>query len=321
MMGISFQVGWNCDFRCAHCCQIHKSDALDYESCVNLCFGLFERGALRNIALTGGEVFLYEEFIDGFFDGAHSLGVPIGVCTNGSLVKRRGDFKDYLISLNEKNLKYCSVSYDYFHSRFIEQSSIVTFIRALEEVGVHTTVYVSDGIDPSREFNDYFLSNLRDVFPNVVVKRRLVSPVLLGKDASQKCLYLKWSDIDLVCPTDKKITVWPNGDIFPCCTASTSDELRIGNIWRDDVDSILESYRTHRLWSIVRRDGLGGVFYRLPCEYKMKISSSYYADTCHLCRDLCSISKNMSNYDDVLSSIFLMSKSFIHGSLKKGSIY
>jgi hypothetical protein len=90
-------------------------------------------------------------------------------------------------------------------------------------------------------------------------------------------------DIDLGCPARDLCTIWPNGEVLPCCTAGTTSFLSLGNISRDTPAAIFRQVAASRLRRVLRREGVGGLLARMPSKTGRELSKRRFTHACHVC--------------------------------------
>ncbi len=276
---LSFAGTYQCNLDCPHCCvPIEWPDRLDIPTAIRFLESAHAFG-IRTLAFTGGEPFLYPEFLFALTRRGAELGFRFDkVMTNGVWHDDASHLKTTLTALRVAGFTgKLGLSVDKFHGvRHTER--LAEFCRAARRVFDRDTIvslsYASRspdrGLEPVRDLATE-LNGVIDWSP-MLGRHLLVTPELTmvlnwnhlapveraerldgGWDG-------KWFQEDYCEGPGQALIVTPKGEVKPCCGfASDLDQLTIGNIHRDDVPAIVRRARRHPYVGKVFREGLTAI--------------------------------------------------------------
>jgi radical SAM protein with 4Fe4S-binding SPASM domain len=230
------------------------------------------------LGFTGGEPFLYPEFLHTLCRRAARLGFRFDkVMTNGVWHADRRHLREVLGELAAAGFSgKLGLSVDKFHGAHTPKAA--EFCRTAREVFGRDTIvslsYASRHPDRGLEPVQALAGELGAVVEWSAVLRRylLVSPELT--------MTLNWNHLAPVERAERLTGGWdgnwfaedycegpgqalivtPKGDVKPCCGfASDLDQLTIGNIYRDRVRTIIRRARRHPYVGKVFRQGLTAI--------------------------------------------------------------
>ncbi len=313
-MRVTTQITWRCDIRCAHCNQDHLRVDLDYALFERFLMWVEKNVGLEEIGITGGEPFLKRETIEkiSIFSKNHHL--PFSVITNGFWAKSYSEVKHQLSKLEGNGLRLVTISTDKYHQAHVPIENLLIVLQVCQELGLQSHIYStldhSNASDNDKTIN--FLACISQVQPYVEVSLRYSIPVghsLLNGIGVNSGFEI--NELNLTCPQKNQMTIWPNGDVLPCCSAGTHKNLIIGNIASDSPQEIYDRYRTDEILCLIRRYDVGALMSVLSEEQRGVISSKKYISVCHLCMEINSrvdcrshIKKKLVSEFDPLSIIF-----------------
>jgi organic radical activating enzyme len=275
---LSFAGTYQCNLTCPHCCvPIEWTDRLDIE--VALRFLEDARGyGIEILGFTGGEPFLYPEFLVGLCRRATELGFRFDkIVTNGVWHRDTAHLEGVLRELADSGFSgRLGLSVDKFHG--IQTSALADFCRVARRVfrrdNVVSLSYASrhpdQGLEPVRLLAEE-LGAVVD-WSDLLGRYLLVSPELT--------MTLNWNHLAPVERAERLSGAWdgawfeedycegpgqalivnPRGEVKPCCGfASDLDQLTIGNIHEDTVAQIVRRARKHPYVGKIFRKGLTAI--------------------------------------------------------------
>jgi organic radical activating enzyme len=275
---LSFAGTYQCNLTCAHCCvPIEWTDRLDIAVAIRFLEDAHAHG-IELLGFTGGEPFLYPEFVVAVTRRAAELGFRFDkIVTNGVWFRDEGHLRTVLTDL--KNAGFTGkigLGVDKFHG--IRSADLVTFCkvaRAVFErdnilslayasrdphVGLEPVHMLARELDAVVEWSDllhrYLLVSL-DL--TMTLNWNHLAPVeraeKLGADWDGQ-----WFAEDYCEGPGQALIVNPRGEVKPCCGfASDLDQLTIGNIYRDSVAQVIRQGRAHPYVGKVFRQGLTAI--------------------------------------------------------------
>jgi Radical SAM superfamily/Iron-sulfur cluster-binding domain/4Fe-4S single cluster domain len=270
---------YQCNLTCPHCCvPIEWPDRLDIPVAVRFLEDARREG-IRTLGFTGGEPFVYPEFVLALTRRAAELGYKFDkVMTNGVWFVDDAELARALTALRDAEFTgKIGLSVDKFHG--IQTGKLAAFCRAARRVFDRDTIlslsYASrapdQGLEPIRK--------LAAELDAVVEWSAILGRYLLV--SADFTMTLNWNHLATVeraeaLPGDPWDGVWfaedycegpgqalivnPRGDVKPCCGfASDLDQLTIGNIYTDTAKEVIEQGRNHPYVGRVFRDGLTAI--------------------------------------------------------------
>jgi hypothetical protein len=233
---------------------------------------------IRILGFTGGEPFLYPEFVHAVCRRASELGFQFDkIMTNGVWFGNDSDLEAVLGRLAAVGFSgKLGLSVDKFHG--IHTADLARFCRAARRIfdrdSVLSLSYASrhprQGLEPVRALAAELGAVIE--WSDVLGRYLLVSPELT--------MTLNWNHLAPVERAERLTGGWdgewfiedycegpgqalivnPKGEVKPCCGfASDLDQLTIGNIHRDTVRQIIRRARRHPYVGKVFREGLSAI--------------------------------------------------------------
>src|SRR5438477_471545 len=251
---LSFAGTYQCNLNCPHCCvPIEWADRLDIGAALTFLDDAAAQG-VGILGFTGGEPFLYAEFMHTVCRRAAQLGLKFDkIVTNGVWHRDRGHLEEVLGQLAAAGFTgKLGLSVDKFHG--IETAKLAEFCRTARRIFERDSIvslsYASRHPDQGLEPVKTLAQELSAVVEWSALLRRylLVSPELT--------MTLNWNHLAPVERAERFTGAWdgewfiedycegpgqalivnPKGEVKPCCGfASDLDQLTIGNIYHDTV--------------------------------------------------------------------------------------
>jgi hypothetical protein len=275
---LSFAGTYQCNLTCAHCCvPIEWTDRLD----IGVALGFLEDAhayGIHVLGFTGGEPFLYPEFLLALCRRAAELSFRFDkIMTNGVWYRDSADLEGVLGDLAAAGFTgKLGLSVDKFHG--IQTAKLADFCRAARRAfgrdDIISISYASRrpdlGLEPVR--------HLADELAGIVEWSDLLGRYMLV--APDWTMTLNWNHLAPVERAEKLTGGWdgvwfvedycegpgqalivnPRGEVKPCCGfASDLDHLTIGNIHTDTVKRIIRRARRHPYVGKVFRKGLTAI--------------------------------------------------------------
>lgn len=275
---ISFAGTYQCNLQCPHCCvPIEWADRLDIKAAIAFLDDAAAQG-IGTLGLTGGEPFLFPEFVHSVCRRAAELGLKFDkIVTNGVWHTDRAQLEDVLGQLAKTGFSgKLGLSVDKFHG--IETDKLAEFCRTARKVfgrdNILSLSYASrhpdQGMEPIRKLAQSLdavvdwselLGRYLLVSPDFTMPLNWnhLAPVERAEDLGS-AWDGEWFQEDYCEGPGQALIVNPRGDVKPCCGfASDLDQLTIGNIYKDSVKTIIRRARRHPYVGKVFREGLTAI--------------------------------------------------------------
>jgi radical SAM protein with 4Fe4S-binding SPASM domain len=276
---LSFAGTYQCNLTCPHCCvPIEWPDRLAIAVAIRFLEDARRQG-IGSLGFTGGEPFVYPEFVIAVTRRAAELRFQFDkVMTNGVWFADESELNRVLVELRDAGFTgKLGLSVDKFHG--IHTSKLATFCRAARRIFDRDMIlslsYASRAPDQGLEPIQKLASELDAIIDWSPLLRRhlLVAPHFT--------MTLNWNHLATVdraegLPGDpwdgewfvedycegpgQALIVNPKGEVKPCCGfASDLDQMTIGNIHTDSAAEIIENGRNHPYVGKVFREGLSAI--------------------------------------------------------------
>ncbi|MFO0804345.1 MAG: radical SAM/SPASM domain-containing protein [Gemmataceae bacterium] len=273
---LSFAGTYQCNLACPHCCvPIEWTDRLAIPPAIRFLEQAREAG-IEILGFTGGEPFLYPEFLVAITERAAKLGFRFDkLMSNGVWFENGKHLVKVLKSIRDAGFTgKLGLSVDKFHGMDIAKLAEYcrTARRVFDRDNIVSLSYASrspdKGLEPIRR--------LADELGGVLEWSELLGRYMLVSD--DLTMTLNWNHLATVeraegLPGDPWDGTWfeedycegpgqalivnPRGEVKPCCGfASDLDQLTIGNIHTDSVSAIIRRARKHPYVGKLFREGL-----------------------------------------------------------------
>ncbi len=275
---LSFAGTYRCNLTCPHCCvPIEWPDRLDVGAALRFLEDARAYG-IGILGFTGGEPFLYPEFLHTLCRRAAELGFRFDkIMTNGVWYADRAHLDDVLSGLAASGFTgKLGLSVDKFHG--VHTSRVAEFCRTARRVfgrdNILSLSYASrhpdQGLEPvhalARELDavvDWspLLGRYLLVAPDLTVTLNWnhLAPVERAERFTG-AWDGRWFAEDYCEGPGQALIVNPRGEVKPCCGfASDLDQLTIGNIYQHSVRQIVRRARRHPYVGKVFREGLTAI--------------------------------------------------------------
>jgi len=275
---LSFAGTYQCNLSCPHCCvPIEWTDRLETGAALRFLEDARAHG-IGILGLTGGEPFLYPEFVHSVCRRAAELGFRFDkIMTNGVWFRDQTHLEEVLGKLAQTGFTgKLGLSVDKFHG--LHLSALADFCRTARRIfgrdNILSLSYASRQPDQGLEPVQALARELEGVidWSEVLGRYLLVAP--------EYTMTLNWNHLAPVERAERFTGGWdgqwfaedycegpgqalivnPRGEVKPCCGfASDLDQLTIGNIYTDTVARIVRRARRHPYVGKVFREGLTAI--------------------------------------------------------------
>lgn len=275
---LSFAGTYQCNLTCPHCCvPIEWTDRLDIAVAVRFLEDAHRHG-IEHLGFTGGEPFLFPEFLTTVCRRAAQLCFHFDkIMTNGVWFRDPDHLVATLTALKESGFNgKLGLSVDKFHG--VHTARLAEFCRAARRIfdrdNIVSISYASRRPDQGLEPIRALAGELEGIisWSDLLGRYLLVAPTCtmtlnwnhLAPVERAERLSGGWDGVwfeeDYCEGPGQALIVNPRGEVKPCCGfASDLDQLTIGNIYQDDVAAIIRRAREHPYVGTVFREGLTAI--------------------------------------------------------------
>lgn len=276
---LSFAGTYQCNLSCPHCCvPIEWTDRLDIPTALRFLEQAHAAG-IEILGFTGGEPFLYPEFLVAVTRRAAELGFRFDkLMSNGVWYRDEAHLTAVLGDLRDAGFAgKLGLSVDKFHGMDIARLAAYchTARRVFDRDNIVSLSYASRAPDKGLEPIQRLATELDGViaWSDVLHRHMLVSDELTMTlnwnhlAAVERAESLpgnpwdgEWFAEDFCEGPGQALIVNPRGEVKPCCGfASDLDQLSIGNIHADSVEQVIRNGRKHPYVGKVFREGLTAI--------------------------------------------------------------
>ncbi len=272
---LSFAGIYQCNLTCPHCCvPIEWTDRLEIGVALRFLEQAHAAG-IEHLGFTGGEPFLYPEFLEAVTRRGAELGFRFDkIMTNGVWYEGPRQLGTILRKLAHAGFSgRIGLSVDKFHG--IHTPKLAAFCRAVRrafgrddilslsyasrrpDLGLEPVQALARELDAVVEWSEWLHRYLL-VAPDLTMSLNWnhLAPVERaerftgGWDGH-------WFEEDYCEGPGQALIVNPRGEVKPCCGfASDLDQLTIGNIYKDTLTQIVRRARRHPIVGRIFRQGL-----------------------------------------------------------------
>lgn len=241
----------HCNLRCKHCC-VSAGEActkeLDFEDWQYIIDTILQLHP-DSIELTGGEPMIYHDFQRVLSYLRKVYGGIIGLSTNALLINESN------IALIKENINHISVSIDGYDEESCNKirgngvfHEIISKISYLKEMGIHQITASMLITAYTQKHQEEFGALCEELGVKPIYRR--FAPTGRGEKYDEELMpegniYEDIKKNELKCvlcsPGRRELNISSNGDVYPCAPLSTIEDLKMGNILHEPIQSIIYS--------------------------------------------------------------------------------
>ncbi|MBB3658478.1 MoaA/NifB/PqqE/SkfB family radical SAM enzyme [Rhizobium sp. BK650] len=243
---------------------------------------------MTRFAFTGGDPFVYVKEITEIMGQARAAGVrqPFHIVTSGYWAKNDEVVERLLSELAALQMDMLYVSYDLEHQKWVAPEHVYRIERACERHGILLSVY---GVFWAPG------TSVRDLLPELRtnhVNENYVAPIGRAKPQHDRIYRGSDESTKYSCgrPQDYDITIYPNGDTYPCCSGGFNKEagLLLGNSFADDPEDIIRRCFSHFFVTVAKEIGFNKLYARLEADGRQIKGLPAFKDVASVC-EICSL--------------------------------
>lgn len=273
-----------CTAKCRICCfdcTPERNEKLSVEQVKSYIDKASALKSIHTIGFSGGEALLYIDELCELAQYANSRGIyNISVNTNGFWATTEEKAYNVLDKLYKAGFTKIGLSSDDFHQEYVPSENI----KNLLDASVNFNISIDLGVMISE--NSRRLSQVLSSFgENISNKVIMQYPVLPAGSAKTNNISAKKRKLvvneTFLCRSLKYLAVYPNGDVYPCCSQIGRNQmLKIGNLNTDTINDIKKKYNSNMIIRILKKHGFSW-FVDRTAKYDKE-----YAGMCELCNDI-----------------------------------
>ncbi len=287
---VGFVYNEPCPLKCDFCCHTKEnvgSGRLTPENATPIVLGYAKNKHVTRFAFTGGDPFIYIEEIIKIMAEARAYGIwqPFHIVSSGYWAKTKEYTFAILTELHSIGMDRLYISYDYEHAKWVTPEQVYNIEDACIAIGIHFCVY---GVFWNHG------EAVKDLLPNIKtdsIDSSLVAPIGRALSSTKK-LPISAPETNYSCgkPQDYDITIYPNGDTYPCCSGGFNKKAKLflGNSFIDSVDNIISACSGNFLVTIAKEIGFDKLVQKM-CDLKLDMSGIPGFDNIKTVCEFCSI--------------------------------
>lgn len=289
MKNLTINITSKCTAECKHCCfscAPNRTDELKEEEIWNAVNYGINNDEINEIAITGGEPFLYEELLFKVIKAISDSGKTVTCITNGFWGTSYEVAFKKIKKLCKLGLRILTISCDEFHNEYIPIDNIKNILTACVQfpirVAINTTVTkVNTGNEVLEKLNDSLLG--------VAVTRFSAAPVGNAAKELDKSTFYYSLDINkpMKCSEPSSgMVIHHDGYVYPCCSPLVFDtKLRLGSIREYSLEALNKKFHSNLLIYIIKKEGPEWFVGKCREKGYNKFKDKYIS-SCELCADL-----------------------------------
>ena len=191
-----------------------------------------------------------------------SLGMEYTIVTSAYWVNSYEETFAKMKLLKDLGLDRINISCDPGHQRKIPISNVKMLADISNEVGLRVYI-VGTFNDASMNIETYLKKNNIEFDEKINLSTKIIAPFGKAKNANATMeaygLTVDYSELHC-CRYGFDISVWPNGDIYPCCsTANIDSPLIMGNLRKDDFKEVITKTLGNVFFRVIKRESFQGL--------------------------------------------------------------
>ena len=276
-----------CDF-CCHTKEVVGTGRMTPENIIPVVLKFASHPSIFRYAFTGGDPFVYYKDIVAIMSAARQHGVtqPFHIVTSGYWAKSDKIADQRIATLKSLGMDVLYVSHDLEHQKWVSAEYVYRIEDACHRHGIELHVH---GIFWDRS------TTVEDLLPALKTKNvntGYVAPIGRARAQSERIMRDTPDCEKSSCgnPLDYDLTVYPNGDVFPCCSGGFNKEGKflLGNVFTDDAESIIANCYKNFVVVVAKEIGFHKLFERVPLEERKRLGIPEFSQVATVC-EVCSV--------------------------------
>ncbi len=295
---IGFVITLQCPIACSHCALQAGPQRKEKMNIKNVRLWLkeitnYNSNRIKALSITGGEPFLEMDLLKEICSIASSVGIVIVISTNAFWATSLKTAQNKLKSL--QGLRAISISFDQFHSKFINIDNIRNAVEAALSQNIAYRIIITTNSFDSRDYQSIFKK-----LNNFAQPKSIISSIIYnsGRAHSNDFSFRKNANPCLgICRMAASPMIFPNGKVFGCVgpivNSNINHPMFLGNLKNTSLKEILDKTEKNYVLHALR---VFGPAYLINEAQKNKkntwISSDYIENNlCETCQSIISNKK------------------------------
>lgn len=287
---VGFVYNEPCPLKCSFCChtkEVVGPGRMTPASIIPVVLKFATHPSIFRYAFTGGDPFVYYKDIVAIMSAARGHGVtqPFHIVTSGYWAKSDKIVDQRLSTLRALGLDVLYVSHDIEHRKWVSSEYVYRIENSCNKYGIAFHVH---GIFWDRS------TTVQDLLPALKTKNvntGYVAPIGRAREQPDRIMRDNPDQDKYSCgnPLDYDLTVYPNGDVFPCCSGGFNKEgkFRLGNAYTDSAETIITNCYKNFMVVIAKEIGFHKLFDKVPAAQRRRLGIPEFSEVATVC-EICS---------------------------------
>jgi len=285
---INFRFTYHCNAACRHCYNFSGPDKKGAHLSEEIIYKILHdmpRCGINHVVLTGGEPFLYPDFVYKTVREARKLGLGKFIIPSNGFW---GENLDILKNLKtagfmNESADYLEISSGIYHQEFVPVETILRLTENHYET-FHRPLHIDYEIVDEKEKVEFEkLLAQRGLTRKTRVAYRDVYPLGRGEIVEKSAAMKPLGKISPCNSLGKILVVEPDGSVRPCCGLNSDiDGFVIANINNQGLPEIIEDILNSPFLQLIASTP----FERMFSVLKQKPEKKEYSGSCEICREL-----------------------------------
>ena len=246
----------NCDFCCVY---PPSTDRLSVDECIKWICLAKKNNLFQLVGFTGGEPFYFYDDIVNIMNRVFSLQLKYSIATSAYWVDSYKNTFTRIKDLKDLGLDRINISCDPGHQCKVPIKNVQMLANISDVLGLKVHI-VGTFEDVSMNLEMYLQKNNIEFDRTINLITKYIAPFGKAKniEASMGKYGFNLNFNEMFCHSEYgfDILVWPNGDVYPCCsTANIDSSLIMGNIRKDTFDEVVRKTLGNVFFRVIKRNG------------------------------------------------------------------
>lgn len=312
MNNLTLNLFGKCNAACKHCCfscSPTKQEELTNDEIDKIVSYAKNNKNITEFSISGGEPFLNEKLVCRLIKELADVGKNVTCITNGYWAKTIDIAKRKLQKLEKLGLNTLTISYDDYHSEYIDVQNIKNLLIASRTTHIHYALNMA--VSNQDQGND-IIQQLGTATLGIPVTKYPVVPVGSAKKYINEEDYIceVTIDDDLRCPSSTNFVIHHDGYAYPCCSPAVFETvLKVGNIRTNSLEELDFNLRNNLIFFIMKKEGLRWFIDKYK-QYNPNFElHDKYVSVCHICKDIFKDNEMLNALEnDILEYINVLQK-------------